>query len=124
MTHLVIEHSHMVVTWPKTRPLKSYLDEIERAQREDKYVFFRVPSFPTLAYGARCYHVYDGLIRGWLPIVDYVRSVDMEGPILDPITNAPWPEGLYVVRRPEWTACKWAPKNEMRGFQGFRYLER
>lgn len=108
---------NIVVTWPKGRPLESYLTELARAQRGGLVINYRVPHPPWEAAGGRCYMVHSGAVRGW----NRIRSVELRkrGEVTDPITGAPWPEGFYIVRDPRWHPIE---PIEMRGFQGWRYF--
>jgi hypothetical protein len=126
--HDDVLHHGIVVTWPKTRPLNSYLREVKRARERGHQCFFRVPrnAAPLVAYGAPCYHVYDGRIRGSLPFLG-VQLVQ-EGVIEDPITGDYWPAGNYLVRSPEWTSIDFRYNEdtgpwEMQGFRGWRYFD-
>lgn len=110
-------HDAIVVTWPKRRPLNSYLDEVDRASREAKTIHFRVPSLPTIPYGAPCYMVHDGAIRGWMRTLGFSDGTN----VIDPITGNSWPKGHYVVRWPLWHPVVPIP---FKGFRGYRYFDR
>lgn len=125
MSHSDELHHGIVVTWPKTRLLNSYLSEVRRAKKEGKYCYFRIRGNPLLAYGAPCYHVYDGRIRGSMPVlgVEEVKGAVVQ----DPITGNFWPAGTYLVRSPEWTPVieDWNDRDKwkMQGFRGYRYFD-
>lgn len=108
---------NIVITWPKTRSLRSYLDELQRAHEHDLVINYRVPSLPKAYYGDSCYMVHDGFIRGW----NYVLATEYRSDVRDPIDGNLWPPGFYVVRDPEWHPIDPEP---MKGFQGYRYLQR
>lgn len=118
------EHVDLIVTWPKARPLQSYLDELSKAEEAGLLINFRI-SYPPKDIGFldwcgrphRCYVTHNGFVRGYNEIVSIERKAD--GIVLDPITKEPWPEGNYIVRDP-----KWFPVNKIVkcGFQGWRYF--
>lgn len=109
----------LVITWPKKRKLDSYEIELGHAAVAGQVINFRVPSTPKEVC-ERCYIVYDGKVRGWNLVLGYARRGDNE--VLDPITGKYWPAGIYIIRKPEWNVMRAGP--EMKGFQGFRYIER
>jgi hypothetical protein len=109
-------HNAIVVTWPKSRPLSSYLEELAKASRNDEFIHYRVPSLPSIPFGARCYQVHDGAIRGWLTMLGFS---DGSG-VIDPITGLSWPKGNYIVRLPRWHPVDPIP---MQGFRGWRYYD-
>lgn len=120
----------IVVTWPKTRPLQSYLDELERAERDLLVINYRVARPPrwkdlnALEREPRCYMVHDGFIRGY----NEIRYVTEWGEGVVSRTSYDedgmgawagfWPAGWYVVRDPHWYPVEPVP---MRGFQGWRW---
>lgn len=111
----------LVVTWPKSKPLETYLEELQRAARDRLEINFRVPSRPATV--ARCYMVHSGAVRGY----NMVRQVVWrgEGEVVRVESDAVrgfWPAGWYVVREPLWHPL--TPTIPMRGFQGYRYMER
>lgn len=122
----VTEPRHIILTWPKTRSLESYFNELARAEREGMVINYRVSRFPAWTdaevfwdHGAlcfhghepvRCYMVHDGAIPGWCSI-DYCcrrEEGEVEG----------WPAGLYLVRDPRWHPIEPFP---MAGFRGYRW---
>lgn len=107
----------IVVTWPKSRSLQSYLDELERADREDKLINFRISSIPKEDV-TRCFMVHDGAVRGYTNVLKV--DIYQRGEIRDPITGHAWPDGIYITRDPEWYPIEPIP---MKGFQGFRYFK-
>lgn len=117
-----MRHGDLIVTWPKSRPLSSYLRELERAQRSGQVINYRVRHQPRISpsawrgRGPRCYMVHDGAIRGYNKIRCLTFREDHE--VVDPITGNFWPRGWYIVRDPGWHEVEPVP---MRGFRGFRY---
>lgn len=113
----------LILTWPKHRPLDSYLRELKLAAERNEVINFRVSGCPVVGAGDRCYMVHDGAMRGWSPILEVAhRGPRQVRRVASDDRSGFWPEGWYVVRKPVWT-----PLDEpvpMRGFQGFRYLTR
>lgn len=109
----------ILITWPKSRSLQSYLDELKRAVEEGKVILFRVSTLPKEEC-SRCYIVHDGMIRGFTTIREYAEVGDNE--VTDPITGNFWPAGNYIVRMPYWHDIE--TEIPMKGFQGYRYIER
>lgn len=108
----------LVITWPKSRPLASYLLELRKAERWGQVINYRVPSKPRVKpRPERCYMVHDGAIRGWNAVIDLAWRG--EHSVTDPITGAFWASGWYVVRDPQWHEIEPVP---MAGFRGFRYI--
>lgn len=125
---LSVRPRDIVLTWPKSRPLESYVSELARAERERMVINYRVASFPTwndqeawwdhgaLCFGGygsdspRCYMVHDGAVRGWCEIVYCCAREDGE---VDG-----WPAGKYIVRDPTWHPIEPFP---MEGFRGYRW---
>lgn len=111
----------IVVTWPKSKPLEVYLDELLAAVIAGAEINFRLPTSPRYV-PERCYMVHSGYVRGY----NLVRSVQWRGPrevlrvASDPLAGY-WPAGWYVIRAPEWHPIALI---RMQGFQGFRYFER
>lgn len=109
--------SAIVVTWPKTRPLRSYLRELARAADGDQVINFRVPGHPPVKPGERCYMVHDGFVRGYNTVLRVEHRA--AGEVTDPVTRRPWPAGWYVVRDPVWHALEKPVR--MDGFRSWRY---
>lgn len=112
----------IVVTWPKTRSLKSYLEQCEKASEEGRYINYHVASIPQRDIGVRCYVVHDGYVRGWQKIKTWTWKGE-RGEVVDPITGESWRPGWYIVRDPEWHALVDGRLPEMAGFQGWRYFD-
>lgn len=110
----------LVVTWPKTKPLETYLAELEKAATDGLQINFRVPSRPAPV--ERCYMVYDGEVRGWNRVLSVEHRGEREVARVESDAFAGfWPAGWYVVRDPVWTPVT---PMAMKGFQGYRYLHR
>jgi hypothetical protein len=115
-------HRDIVATWPKSRPLSSYLDELLRAYRLGLQINYRVARLPHLPFAAweerpgRCYMVHDGAVRGYNEIDRFTHRSDVR----DPITNLFMPPGFYIVRDPRWHPIDPIP---MAGFQGWRWFD-
>jgi hypothetical protein len=118
----------IVITWPKTKPLDSYLDELAAAVQRDALINYRVGRLPRwqearetidgLQYWdvdsddrPRSFMVHEGQVRGWCWIVGagWREDGEVEG----------WPAGWYVVRDPFFIPI---PPQPMRGFQGWRWV--
>lgn len=111
----------VVVTWPKSRTLGSYLAELTRAQELDLVINFRIAKAPR-EKPERCYIVYDGFVRGYNEVIDVVeRGPNEVSRISNDAWAGFWPAGLYLVRNPQWYPISRRP---MRGFQGWRYYDR
>lgn len=109
----------IIVTWPSSRTLESYLVELNRAEQEEKVILYKVGKMPRhVAAGQRCYMVHRGYVWGYCEIIDL--QFENEGvPPIDPISGERMPRGNYIVRAPHWwQLVKPLP---MKGFQGFRY---
>lgn len=109
----------LAITWPKSRPLDSYKDELGKALEAGKVIFFRVPTLPK-EMCEFCFCVHDGALRGFSRIREYAKVPD--GVVKDPISGEYWPAGNYIVRLPFWHPL--ADPIPMKGFQGYRYIER
>lgn len=105
----------IVATWPKSRPLESYLVELKRAERAGQVVNFRVAALPKIQ-PVRCYMVHTGFVRGCLRVIDMRHRDD----VIDPTTGQAMRPGFYIVREPIWTPIPVIP---MKGFQGWRHFD-
>lgn len=111
----------IVVTWPKSRSLQSYLDELQKAQKTGKHILFRVGRMPRrVRAGDRCYMVHTGYVRGWVRVTDLHFPQEGQPPI-NPITGERMREGAYIVRSPIWRFLQEQPP--VSGFQGVRYAD-
>lgn len=113
----------LLITWPKTRPLESYLEELDRARRLGHAINFRVSKLPAkesyldwIGRPHRCYVVYNGWVRGYNNIIGLDHLGD--NVVFDPISGEPYPEGNYIIRDPLWHPVE---KKKKYGFQGWRY---
>lgn len=114
----------IVITWPQTRTLESYLDACARAKDAGEVINYRVRNPPEVDFGAwadrrgRVYVVHGGFVRGYN---DWLYTTYREtGEVLDPVTGGFWPPGVYLVRDPAWHPIEPVP---MRGFRGWRYFD-
>lgn len=114
----------LVVTWPKSTPLPTYVAMLKQAERNLEHINFRVAAPPLLEPGEckRVYMVHDGRVRGWSPFVEIARREF--GEVQQVRGGGYWPEGWYIVREPLWFELPREKQTEMRGFQGFRYTDR
>lgn len=115
----------LVVTWPKTRALGSYLAELRKAEVEGLQINYRVPSRPTLpclyweGRRARCYMVHSGWVRGYSEILAIeFRAAGEVSRVESDAWAGYWPEGNYIVRSPRFFPVR---PILMAGFRGFRY---
>lgn len=146
--------SDIVVTWPKSRPLGSYMAELERAKAQGLVVCYRVRSLPPFSLGAfdygapevRCYRVHDGRVKGHLKLVmaEFRGAGEVErlpapgderhegchrrGGVCDchgrPCAVEYWPPGNYLVCDPEWYEIPRERQPVMAGFRGWRRFDR
>lgn len=107
----------IVVTWPKSRELQSYLDELAKAHQQGLVINYRVSVLPR-AVPERCYMVHDGAVRGWNRVLGMGDRTD----VVDPITQSLMEPGVFITRDPVWHPL--ADPIPMRGFQGWRYFDR
>lgn len=113
----------VVVTWPKTKALEKYLEELEKALIDNLLINYRV-RYPPNPIPERCYLVHDGVIVGWNRVtgVKYRYAGEVLRVGSDRISS-PWPEGWYIIRRPQFHK----PELEgvkMKGFRGWRWFDR
>lgn len=114
----------IVLTWPKTADLKTYLGMLARAYERGVVINYRVASPPLVEEDEvkRVYMVHDGKIRGWNPFL--TAEFRAWGEVRQARGDGFWPEGWYIVRSPLWHPLADNRLIPMRGFQGFRYIER
>ena len=111
------------ITWPKTRPLESYLIELDRAIALHRTINYRVSSQPKkVTPGDYCFVVHDGYVRGYNVItgVNYYNDDVISRVPSDPLWPGGWPAGWYVVRAPDWHEL--IDPVARKGFQGYRYV--
>lgn len=109
---------NIIITWPKTRPLRSYVEECAEAERRGLHINFRVPTKPEVTMGDRCYVVYSGFIHGYHKIVAALERDD----VIDPISGETMRAGIYIVRNALYFP-NMGKQHGMRGFQGWRYAK-
>lgn len=109
--------SDIIVTWPKSRTLSSYLFELEHAELCDEVIGYKVRYKARVEKGDRCYMVHDGAIRGWTEI----HGVEWGDEFWNPHKQSYMGIGWFVVRSPVWHPL--ADPLPMKGFRGFRYFE-
>lgn len=106
----------IVCTWPKTRTLQSYLDELRKAENSGLTIGFRVAQRPPRhLISHRCYMVHDGAVRGWCLIFD----IKWSDSFIDPVERRNMRAGWFIVRSPHWHEIEPVP---MVGFRGWRYF--
>lgn len=111
----------LLITWPKKRPLASYLDALTKAAAEGKVINFRVAKLPKIGFldwsgrPKRCYVVYDGFVRGYNEILDLTGREHGE---VDGFYGEEWGAGNYIVRDPLWHPVEPVPH---KGFQSWHY---
>lgn len=113
--------SDIIITWPSSRPLESYIEQILSAGAAgNKHINFRVARLPKYAGpGDRCYVVHSGFVRGYNVIIE-CRPIE-EDIVLDPLTDEFWPAGNYIVRDPAWYPIT---PSAYKGFQGWHYVKK
>lgn len=113
----------VIVTWPKSRPLGSYLAELLIAERDGLVVCYRVTVLPGRR-PERCYRVHEGHIRGWLDVIDMRHMDDGEVRRVGG-GSGHWPAGNYLVCGPTWHELGFrSDRTVMPGFRGWRWFER
>lgn len=109
-----------LVTLPKTINWTAWSSEINHARTVGAYAHFRIPgTYKNGPIGGdRCFIVYDGAIRGWMPIVGVSH---FQHGFVCSATGIPWSPGYYLTRLPQFNAIKgWHP---MKGFRGLRKMK-
>lgn len=117
------ECKDLIVTWPKTRSLESYLTELDRALSLGQAINFRVSRLPSdvgfldwMERPHRCYMVHDGAVRGYNNIIGLDHIGDNK--VFDPVSGKALAAGNYIMRDPLWHPVE---ERKMHGFQGWRY---
>jgi hypothetical protein len=114
----------MLVTWPKGRPLRSYLDELQIAERTGAVINYRIAQrAKRFERGVtRIYRVHDGMVRGWTLLLDvhYYEDGQVHRVRSDPRSGF-WPAGWYLVCEPIFHEVQPYPTS---GFLGFKYIDR
>ncbi len=89
-------------------------------KNESGLLYFRVSSLPkNCSIGDKCYIVSNGYIIGY-HLICGMRYVSQEE--ASKLSHGNWTEGNYLIRNAN-TWVELENRVEMRGFQGFRYLE-
>lgn len=116
----------LIVTWPKSRPLSSYVEELGKAELAGLDINFRVPTEPReFLVGRRCYRVHSGHVRGWTKILGVAkRGPNQVARVESDAFAGFWPEGWYVVCSPAWYVLFGKKQIAVKGFQGYRYFDR
>lgn len=103
----------MNITIPKTTDWGTYRQELAKAS-SGEVMNFKVSSFPKKAkVGDRCYIVYDGLIRGWMPIVGFSEKE------FTCTTTGRYLSGKFIERSGKFEELE--EPIPCAGFRGFRY---
>lgn len=145
MTRCKTYTDSIIVTWPKSRPLGSYLAELENARAGGLVVNYRV-AHPPRPTPDRCYRVHDGHVRGYLLVLAVEHRGDGEvahvpppptglhegcasrGGVCDcgprPCALEFWPGGWYVVCSPVWHELKRCRHTSHESFRGWRWFLR
>lgn len=108
--------TQIAITWPKTKPLQTYLDELAGARRRGDVINYHVAGRPRLQGVTRVYVVYENFIRGWSTLHGVVRRSTNEVRDAD---GGTWPAGWYIVREPDWNPIEPVP---MLSFRGHRFI--
>lgn len=112
----------IVVTWPRSRSLASYLRELREAHQAGLVINYRVARAPV-PVPERCYMVHGGRVVGYNEVIEVAHRGEGEVARVpgDPLAGF-WPAGVYVVRKPFFTPL--AKRVEMVGFRGWRWFDR
>lgn len=119
--------SDLIVTWPKSRPLGSYIAECLNAAHDGKVINYRVRSKPDERHlgppgDRRLYRVHNGWVRGYTNIERLAFREDGEvARVRSDAFSGFWPRGWYIVCVPFFHDC---PTMQMEGFRGYRYFDR
>jgi hypothetical protein len=111
-----LKMSDIIITLPKTYNWLKYLDELKVAEKKGEVLNFKVPTFPKVEPGDKCYITHNHAIRGYNIIVGLE-----EKEFTCSTTGQVW-KGKFIVRDPHFH--KVSPTQSMKGFQGWRYYDR
>lgn len=103
----------IVITIPKSISWKDYEKELAAVKDGSMVLNFKTANFPNTKVGNKCYIVHDGEIKGWMKIV----GMD-EKEFTCETTGKTW-KGKFIQRSGPF---HYIPPIEMKGFQGFRYV--
>lgn len=109
-----------LVTVAKTKGMTwaDYEKELEAVADKSQVLNFRVQFKPkTMAVGDRFYVIFDGFVRGWMPI----HNIVFRDGFTCTTTGKQWKEGWYIQR----TGVFHLLVNPVpyRGFQGYRAFD-
>lgn len=104
----------ILITIPKSVDWSVYQLELDAAAAGST-MNFKVPNFPKVNPGDRCYVVYNGFVRGWMQ----VTGLKHDDFVCD-TTGDRW-SGKFVQRSGHFHPVK---HEQVTGFQGFRYVDR
>lgn len=112
----------LILTWPKTRTLESYLLELKRAERAGLEINYRISTPPrSRDPWGNCYMVHDGAVRGYMRIIEITyRERGEVSRVGSDSWEGFWPPGWYIVREARWHALD--EPIPYPGFRGFRYM--
>lgn len=107
--------ANWLVTIPKLIKWESWMAEVQDALHKELLLFYRLPVAIRCQPGDRCFILWNGKVRGWLPIV----GVEVRGDFMCETTGKRWLGGTFLVRQP-----RFHPVNgpALKGFQGVRRL--
>lgn len=103
----------IIVTIPKSISWEEYKKELEAVKDGSKVLNFKTPNLPKSSVGNRCYILHDGEIKGWMKIVGF-----SEEEFECQVTGKQW-KGKFIQRSGPF---HYITPIEMKGFQGFRYI--
>lgn len=105
----------IIITLPRSIPWGIIQKEFKAVENGlPDVINFKVPSFPDIKPGERCFVLYDGFVRGY-----HLVHRLWEGQFQCDITGLPY-KGKFIQRTGRFHRIDPIP---MRGFQGFRYSE-
>lgn len=106
---------NIIVTLPSTIEWDDYKEELDAVADGKGVLNFKVPMLPTkCSPGDRCYILWRGKIRGWMPVVGF-----RDGEFTCDVTGIRW-KGKFIQRSGKFQEID-GP--EMEGFRGFRYAD-
>ncbi len=103
----------IIITIPKIIKWKEYEKELKRAE-SGEILNFKVPFFPKVEVGSKCYILYDGYIRGYM----FISGLSQKK-FACTTTGKIW-NGKFIERTGKF--FKLNNLIRMTGFQGFRYF--
>lgn len=122
------DYRDLIVTWPKSRVLGSYLAELRNAERLGLKINYRVhrPPDREALFGAggvpRVYRVHNGFVRGYTPLSGVLlRGENEVARVEADAMSGFWPAGWYLVCEPIFHRCA---ESFCEGFRGWRWFDR